>query len=795
MFIQPIETAPARLADLLSAAEAAIRAVPPAFPLDATVAVNPFLGQTGEHLSTAAARLARVGGVSLTRPRSDYRAEIAAGRITDADLSEALGSASSPLAPTDVAALRSAAGSDTAAPRALPTIADLARDASGIDWPSVIGKTLGLWAAGYFDRGQALWTPAPGQCAYSAWRAWATNDLTPEIAGLAGFCAHASRAPDTSERALLRAAEGLGLTETAAGTAFHRLLMDMGGWAQHARWLLWQAELQGDSDRTPGDLLAIRLVWEEALLAAYPAVAETWAKTVAAHAEPPVASCEQVVDAILQEAAERAHQRRLAAAMSTPAPAGDRPFLQAAFCIDVRSEVFRRALEAQSPGIETIGFAGFFGLPLAHTAHGSDIVEAHLPVLLTPGMTTTSHFSDEKEHEARIGARAARAWGRFRQAAVSSFAFVEAAGPLYGAKLVRDALGLGGGKAAQGPAPRVVGGLDAATKAATAAAVLKAMSLTAGHGRVVLLLGHGAQVTNNPHESAYHCGACGGHTGEVSARLLAMLLNDPETRARLPAQGIDLAPDTVFVAGLHDTTTDEVTLYRDGLDPGDTSLEADLARVRRWLDAAGRQVRTERALRIAGANADGLASRAQNWAEIRPEWGLAGCAAFIAAPRGVTAGSDLAGRAFLHSYDWRADEGFGTLELILTAPVVVASWISLQYYGSAVAPEVFGGGNKLIHNVVGGIGVVEGNGGRLRPGLPWQAVHDGAALAHEPLRLSVYVEAPRAAIADVLAAHDGVRALFNNGWLHLFALKDGAVEARYRPGLTWEDTGQTLQAA
>ena len=57
--------------------------------------------------------------------------------------------------------------------------------------------------------------------------------------------------------------------------------------------------------------------------------------------------------------------------------------------------------------------------------------------------------------------------------------------------------------------------------------------------------------------------------------------------------------------------------------------------------------------------------------------------------------------------------------MILTAPVVVASWISLQYYGSTVAPtSVFGAGNKLLHNVTGGIGVVEGNGGLMRSGLP-----------------------------------------------------------------------------
>jgi len=211
-----------------------------------------------------------------------------------------------------------------------------------------------------------------------------------------------------------------------------------------------------------------------------------------------------------------------------------------------------------------------------------------------------------------------------------------------------------------------------------------------------------------------------------------------------------------------------------------------MAMVRGWLEQATGIVRAERAPRLPGATAGTINERARNWAETRPEWGLAGCAAFIAAPRAATSSKDLGGRAFLNSYDWRSDEGFGVLEMILTAPVVVGSWISLQYFASSVAPEVFGGGNKLIHNVVGGFGVIEGNSGRLRPGLPWQSVHDGETLVHEPLRLSVMVEAPQQAILDVLERHPGVRELFDNGWLHLFTLENGRISARYRPGLTFE---------
>lgn len=780
-------------AGLLRAAEAAARAIPPAFPLEATVAVNPFLGQTQESLAMAASRLARVAGMVMTMPRGDFAARVASDRITEADLAEAWAACGESARPASLGALRQALGADSRAPVALPNLADLAARATGTDWPGVVARAIGLWAAGHFDRGQALWTPAPGRSAFTAWREWATHDLTPELAGLEGFAAQVAASPDTPDRAILWAAEALGLSEASAGTAFHRLMIDLGGWAQHARWLLWEAELAGGSDATVTDLLAIRLIWEKALLAQFhDAIAAQWQQAVATHAAPLVPTPDQVIDAILQDAAERAHQRRLSAQLrQIAAPAADRPAMQAAFCIDVRSEVFRRALESLDPGIDTLGFAGFFGLTVAHRALGSDVVEAHLPVLLKAGLASRSVAAPKVEEDARITARASRAWGRFRQAAVSSFVFVEAAGPLYLGKLVCDAVGVGRKDPAPEPPPVLTTALTSDAKAATAAAVLRAMSLTGRHARLILLVGHAANVTNNPHESAYHCGACGGHTGEVSARLLAALLNDAETRAGLPAQGIALPADTLFLAALHDTTTDAVALYEDSAAPAHAE---DVARARAWLAQAGALARGERALRLPGASVESLIGRARNWAEPRPEWGLAGCAAFIAAPREVTRGADLAGRAFLHSYDWRQDEDFSTLELILTAPVVVASWISLQYFGSSVAPDVFGSGNKLIHNVVGGIGVVEGNGGALRAGLPWQAVHDGVGLAHEPLRLSVLIEAPRGAIAAILARHDGVRELFDNGWLHLFVLKEGRVAGRYRPGLVW-DLNEDLQLA
>ncbi len=781
--------------DMLRAAvDSAIAAIPPAWPLASSVAVNPYLGQTHKTLAETGALLARVSGTAVTMTREYYRNRVSAGDVLDEDITNILSSNTAYHGRFTVAAIKAALDEPSILAAPLPTMADLAASLSGIDWPQIIAERFGVWAAGYFDEGQALWSAPKMSSAYAAWTAGATHDLTPEIAGLKGFAAFVAGAPLTGEESIAASTEALGLTAESMPTYFHALLVSLGGWAQYARYEFWQATLVGKTNIVINDLLAIRLLWEHALFAQYADQLGTeWLGVLEKHAAPVEPSQDQIVDAIMQEACERAAQRKLATTLSAPKDMNETaPAIQAAFCIDVRSEVFRRAFESIDPRIQTLGFAGFFGLTTSHKRFASEVSELRLPVLLNPGVHSRSGTAQESiaDNAARYSARATRAWGRFKLAAVSSFAFVEAAGPIYIAKLLRDTFGLPAKHSATDPAPSFDPPLELTARTNAAASILRAMSLTDGFASLVLLVGHGANVVNNPHASALHCGACGGYSGEVNARLLAGLLNDAAVREALVADGINIPAETLFVGGLHDTTTDAVTLYTK--DHVSAAHGTDIERAQTWLATAGSMARGERALRLPRAQSgEQVTKRSHDWAETRPEWALAGCSAFIAAPRSRTKGKSLQGRAFLHDYDWRADRDFGVLELIMTAPVVVASWISLQYYGSTVAPALFGGGNKLLHNVVGGIGVVEGNGGLLRAGLPWQSVFDGEKLAHEPLRLSVCIEAPREAMTAILKTHPDVRALFDNQWLYLFALDDrGAMAWRYCGNLKWEAVEQ-----
>ena len=791
------ETYPASLLELVAEAEQASKAIPPLFPLTSSVSVNPFLGQSNEPLALCSTRYARVAGTKITPDRQTWKNKFESDLLQIDDIKDAVANLDCRFEQPSLEDLMTALDHPRKIPQALPTVADLSAEISSIDWPDIIEDRIGHWASSHFDEGQALWQPHKADGTYLKWRNFATRDLTPEIYGLTGFGAFVDNTSRSHWRALGRASQTLSLVPEAAASYFHRLLMTLGGWAQYGRYLVWQNELYDERNDTTTELLAVRLVWEEALYNLYRnKIKARWTEIATAYAKPINPTKDDIIDSVFQEATERAEQRILATKLLTAKPRqrAERSMLQAVFCIDTRSETYRHSLESLDSRIETLGFAGFFGLATAHQAAGSDIVEQRGPVLMKSSMASSAPEAAIFDRDRRYTARAKRAWRRFKLAAVSSFAFVEATGPVYAAKLIYDVLGLNANQQNFDPIPRIDPEVDIASRTQMVKAILQGMSLTSNFAGIVMVVGHGAHVTNNPYRSNLQCGACGGHAGDVSARLLAGLLNDDNIRSGLSDTGIDIPQDTVFIAALHNTTTDEVTIFDDNYSKKVNKTE--LNQIHRWTKQAGQLTRVIRAQNLPRAEAEtDIIKRAIDWSELRPEWGLAGCRAFIAAPRSRTDGVELNGQCFLHSYDWSVDNDFAVLEQILTAPVVVASWINLQYFGSTVAPDILGGGNKLLHNVSGGIGVLEGNGGNLRVGLPVQSIHDGSKNYHDPLRLSVIIEAPYQAITNILKRHPDVRTLFDNGWLHLLTMNDdGHLAWRYTRNLQWTEFTHQLNA-
>ena len=839
--------------DMLSrdrdALEAAIRGaclkIAPLWPLKHFVAVNPFLGFTDRTFAATCATMRRVARADMLMPRSFYRGALQDRTIDDAALAAALArSADYPGRPADLAALKAALQRDatsTASPKAaVATVAEvLDRITSGDRHASRIAfmiDQISRWCAAYFDEGQANWRmPGRGLSPYAAWRSMARHDLNPETMGVRKFRQSIASLPSDPVETIAAVIEALGVPERAVEDYLHRALFDIGGWAAYARYLGWHSDGEGQDVAIMRDLLAIRIAWGYALFSGRDDAAfrHAWAEAMQqAGAVPlddrPEGDPDLALDLILHDAYELAHRRKLVASLlaHAAAPAEHVPVLrkpvQAAFCIDVRSEIIRRALETVCPQVETIGFAGFFGFPIEYVPIGQSWGGAQCPVLLKPAFIVcegVTGASDEEETEVLglrlLRRRAAKAWKAFKASAVSSFSYVETAGLLFAGKIVSDSIGLT--RTVTDPAldgldpdiasrvgPRlderlVAGratGFTSDQRVAMAEAVLKAMSMTRDFGRLVLLVGHGSTTVNNPHASGLDCGACGGHTGEANARVAAAILNDARVQGGLRARGIHVPADTWFIAALHDTTTDDIKLFDRERVP--STHRRDLDQLTDWLAQASSLARQERAgmLGLTGPGEQAASDpatigkrvkeRSRDWSQVRPEWGLAGNAAFIAAPRERTRGLGLDGKVFLHSYDHSSDAGHGVLELIMTAPMVVASWINLQYFGSTVNNDVFGSGNKVLHNVVGQLGVLEGNGGDLKVGLPWQSVHDGTRFVHAPLRLNAFIEAPPEAMDAIIERNESLAMLVDNGWVHLHAITDsGRKILQYQGKGTW----------
>jgi uncharacterized protein YbcC (UPF0753/DUF2309 family) len=800
--------------EVADAMRTASRRVAPVWDLEDFVAVNPYLGLTDRPMATAAERLAQLAGARSTVPVELVRTAIAERPGARDELLAAL-EVVAPGTQLDDLLDRAEQGGERLVVR---TVADVATAVTGTDWAGWSTGRVTDWAAAYFDHGQAMWSSVPrGEAPFAAWRWEASIDRTPSLVGLKGFRRRVQELPQDPVEAVQECLAILGLRDAAAEIYLHALLLRVGGWSAHAARIVWDAELAGGSDDTLVELLAVLVASDTLLLAelADDRVDAAWAEALRRIAQVAGGGAPGSESAAwqLQEAFDLAEQRRWIQRLQGGAgePEG-RARAQVVCCIDVRSEVLRRHLERVAPDVHTLGFAGFFGVPLqlrplAHD-HGVD----QFPVLLTAGAVVAETASSPERHAEAVARRdlahqVRRAWKSFKMGAISCFSFVGPVGLAYLPKLFSDGFGrtrpvrpaevegLGAELAAElRPTLDAVegqagSGIPHEQRVTLAEGALRGMSLTTGLAPLVVLAGHGASTTNNPYDNGLDCGACGGHTGESNARVTAMLLNDARVRADLAERGVHVPADTWFVAALHDTTTDEVRWFDTDLVPA--SHHGQLERLQADLVGAGAGARAERARRLgigAGADVDAaILARSADWAQVRPEWGLAGCAAFVAAPRSHTRGLDLGGRSFLHSYDWRADDGFAVLELIMTAPMVVASWISLQYYASTVDNERYGSGNKTLHNVVGKLGVLEGTAGDLRTGLPMQSVHDGVRFQHDPVRLNVVIAAPVPAMNDVLAAHPQVAQLVDHGWVHLLAMDDdGRVTHRYVGDLRWE---------
>jgi uncharacterized protein YbcC (UPF0753/DUF2309 family) len=652
--------------------------------------------------------------------------------------------------------------------------------------------------------------------------------MSPAMMGLGDFRHAVSGLPAKPRQAIAWAVQQLGVHNEAIERYLHASLLSIGGWAAWARYRRWQAELDGEQDDAIVDLLAIRVMWDVLLYQekSTPALVARWREMLAASMRPPSSKRQAAaeIDRIMLNAMEIGFQRSVIASLNTTTEDSKRtefsvrPSVQAAFCIDVRSEVFRRSFETVAVGSQTLGFAGFFGIFIEYVPLGADTGCSHVPVIFNPAYRIHERVKGDEQANMQLSGKRreriglSKVWKGFKLSASSCFSFVEAAGLMYAPKLLSDSFGWsrptpdplaqGLDKAARdeiGPTLQAlsretsrpnntVSGIPEADRVDHAERILRAMTMTENFARLVLLSGHGSTTVNNPHATSLDCGACAGQTGEASARVVAALLNDPHVRTGLGQRGIDIPQDTWFLAGLHDTTTDDVRLFDTDAVP--EALSQDLLQLRQWLEQAGDLTRMQRAALLGTAGlpdravAADVRRRSNDWSQVRPEWALANNAAFIAAPRERTFGNDLGGRAFLHEYRWPTDKDFKVLELIMTAPMVVANWINMQYYGSVVDNETFGSGNKVLHNIVGGaIGVLEGNGGDLRTGLPMQSLHNGKHWVHEPLRLSVFIEAPTSAMDDIIVRHELVRELVENHWLHLFSIDDdGRVYRRTSEG-------------
>ena len=652
------------------------------------------------------------------------------------------------------------------------------------------------WLQVYFDDGQAtLSMPLRKQGLYASWRKLALYDVK--------LHQHDKQKkdllrllPKTAEQTIAECLLRLGITKEEQVQFLTLMLTTLPGWASYIKY---RTEWAGFD--TPQlyrvrqeDYLAMRLIITTLL---WPQAKDLmdWHKKALTESLPTPNRLKEI------EGAENTYRssllQKLVKQNIKTAPTPD---AQLVFCIDVRSEPFRKKLESNG-NYQTFGFAGFFGIPVRINNAITKESYSSCPVLLSPKHEVEeSPCSYQACEDDRQGYKRLSTLKRLYQSVKYTFttplALVESMGMMSGLWMAMLTL-----------MPRVAFKLKTTAIAAIrktqeikpsldnipfvdqcsyALNALKMMGLTKDFAPIVVFCGHGSTTQNNAYATALDCGACGGRHGASNARILAAILNRIDVRIQLFKKGIAIPQSTYFIAAEHNTTTDEVTLYNPPYMRGINKLRESLEKARK-ANSLTRLQKMEKEAKAPEA-ADTIRRRSQDWAQVRPEWGLARNAAFIVAPRDLTSSLDLEGRCFLHSYDYKQDADGKYLSVILTAPMVVAQWINMQYLFSTGNNVAYGGGSKITKNVTGKIGIMQGNASDLMTGLPLQSVYSNDREAyHEPQRLMTVVFAPKEMLDNIILSQPVLQKLFRNGWVQLTCIQpDSRKTYLLDRDLTWQ---------
>mgnify|MGYP001559626088 FL=1 len=476
-----------------------------------------------------------------------------------------------------------------------------------------------------------------------------------------------------------------------------------------------------------------------------------------------------------------------------------RPEAQIVFCIDEREESIRRQLEEINPAIETLGAAGFFGIPINYKGLDDTHRTALCPIVVTP-----AHNIDEIPRKGTEKTLQEHNKGRslyrklaylmnqsLRRSLLISHAVIDALAPIVLVGLLsrtflpkyllafnnslrhnieKDVptellfIAPNTETAATPENPQL--GFTDNEQAARLTGFMRSTGLTYGFAPIVCLMAHGSTSQNNPHEAAHDCGACSGKRGGPNARLFAAMANRPEIRKLLAQNNILIPEDTWFVGAEHDTCSDVITWYDTEDIP--QNLQSDFETFRIDVIKSRDASAHERCRRFSSANnpktpAAGIYHahlRSNDLSQVRPEYGHATNASAIIGRRSISQGIFLDRRAFLISYDPTQDPEGKLLENVLLTVGPVGAGINLEYYFSTINNERFGCGTKIPHNITGLFGVMEGASSDLRTGLPKQMVE-----IHEPIRLQVLVEASTTVLGQIYERQESLRELIGGGWI------------------------------